>query len=190
MHQEDEKPLTGHDYSPTSPQSSHHQSMSTDSTSPSSVSAEDHYQFVNEADEIVLPAVTPTAAGPAVVVVGGRCYPTETMSAAPRSATMKSNVFERETASADADAQTRGFTLWNDLDRDGAADTFVIPSFILESPPMGPLRSIEDVDCLGAEHQVGYSDVSIHSLRKGTPPPPFFFFFISGLNLGFDDFRK
>jgi len=124
--------------------------MSTLSTSPSSVSAEDHYQFVDEADEIVLPV--------------GRSgyYPENIASHRPLANT---NTFEREPFERDG-GRRGSFTLWNDLERDGA-DASAIPSFILESPPMGPLRSVEDMDYLLAEQQVRHRDVSIHSLRKG-----------------------
>jgi len=143
--------VPGRDCSPTSPQSSHHQSMSTLSTSPSSVSAEDHYQFVDEADEIVLP------------VAHSGYYPENIASRRPPA---NANTLERERFERQG-GRRRSFTLWNDLERDGA-DTSVIPSFILESPPMGPLRSVEEVDYLMAEQQGGHADVAIHSLRKGT----------------------
>jgi len=143
--------VPGRDCSPTSPQSSHHQSMSTLSTSPSSVSAEDHYQFVDEADEIVLP------------VASSGYYPENIASRRPPASpnTLDWEHFEQQ------DSRRRSFTLWKELERDGA-DTSVIPSFILESPPMGPLRNVEDVDYLFAEQHGGHTDVSIHSLRKGT----------------------
>ena len=51
----------------------------------------------------------------------------------------------------------RNSSLWHDLDRDGV-NTPAIPSFILNSPPMGPLLS-----GVGGAH----ADVAIHSLRKG-----------------------
>ena len=55
-----------------------------------------------------------------------------------------------------------GTSLWHDLDRDGV-NTPAIPSFILNSPPMGPMR-------VGEEFRGGQSsEVTIHSLRKGIP---------------------
>ena len=55
-----------------------------------------------------------------------------------------------------------GTSLWHDLDRDGV-NTPAIPSFILNSPPMGPMTIRE-------EYRGGQSsDVTIHSLRKGIP---------------------
>jgi hypothetical protein len=55
-----------------------------------------------------------------------------------------------------------GTSLWHDLDRDGV-NTPAIPSFILNSPPMGPMR-------VGEEFSGGQSsEVTIHSLRKGIP---------------------
>lgn len=55
-------------------------------------------------------------------------------------------------------------SLWADLDRDGI-ETAAIPSFILNSPPMGPVsENAEYVGLdLGSEHRVH----AIHSLRKG-----------------------
>ena len=60
--------------------------------------------------------------------------------------------------------------MWHDLDRDGV-NTPAIPSFILNSPPMGPLGgdSVEYEDMMlrtGLEH-AGHVNVAIHSLRKG-----------------------
>ena len=53
-----------------------------------------------------------------------------------------------------------GTSLWHDLDRDGV-NTPAIPSFILNSPSMGPMR-------FGEEYKGGQSsEVTIHSLRKG-----------------------
>jgi hypothetical protein len=122
--------------------------MSTLSTSPSSVSAEDHYQFVDEADEIVLPSTA--ASGYYPESIAPRRDP-----GLPR--------FERREGFG-------GEGLWEDLERDGA-DVSVIPSFILESPPMGPLRSVEDVDYLFGEQRGGQrGDGSHHALRKGIVP--------------------
>lgn len=64
----------------------------------------------------------------------------------------------------------RNASLWHDLDRDGV-NTPAIPSFILNSPPMGPLGgdSVEYEDMMlrtGLEH-AGHVNVAIHSLRKG-----------------------
>jgi hypothetical protein len=57
----------------------------------------------------------------------------------------------------------KGTSLWHDLDRDGI-NTPAIPSFILDSPPIGPMN-LE-----------GRSEVTtIHSLRKGTLIPSSFF---------------
>lgn len=55
-----------------------------------------------------------------------------------------------------------GTSLWHDLDRDGV-NTPAIPSFILDSPPMGPMN---------LERR---PEVTIHSLRKGTLFPSSFF---------------
>ena len=125
MHQEHSEQ---HNFSPSS---SHHPSMSTDSTSPilhsrSSLSAEDdNYQFVNETDEIVL----------------RRYYPAATS-------------YQQQ----HAEEEEEGTSLWHDLDRDGV-NTPAIPSFILNSPPMGPVNR-------------GPSEVAMHSLRKGIVPIP------------------
>ena len=145
--------------SPTSPQSSHHKSMSTLSTSPSSVSAEDHYQFVDEADEIVLPSTA--ASGYYPESIAPRRHPER---ARPEPGLQPLRGLEVGQGFA-------GAGLWEELERDGA-DFSVIPSFILESPPMGPLRSVDDVNySLGEQHVGQYPDRSLHSLRKGTPHP-------------------
>ena len=60
-----------------------------------------------------------------------------------------------------AEGDHEGTSLWHDLDRDGI-NIPAIPSFILNSPPMGPMR-------IGSEYNRGHSDVTIHSLRKGCP---------------------
>lgn len=126
--------------------------MSTLSTSPSSVSAEDHYQFVDEADEIVLPSTAASGYYPESIA------PRRDPDLRPDPALHRFDGFGGE-------------GLWEDLERDGA-DVSVIPSFILESPPMGPLRSVEDVDYLFGEQRGGqHGHGSLHSLRKGTPLP-------------------
>ena len=63
-----------------------------------------------------------------------------------------------------------GTSLWHDLDRDGV-NTPAIPSFILNSPPMGPMMNENEYPemSLHTEHQ-GHSEVAIHSLRKGKIP--------------------
>jgi hypothetical protein len=126
--------------------------MSTLSTSPSSVSAEDHYQFVDEADEIVLPSTAASGYYPESIA------PRRDPGLRPDPGLHRFDGFGGE-------------GLWEDLERDGA-DVSVIPSFILESPPMGPLRSVEDVDCLfGEQRGAQHGDGSLHSLGKGTPLP-------------------
>jgi len=67
------------------------------------------------------------------------------------------------------DCERNSASLWHDLDRDGV-NTPAIPSFILNSPPMGPLLSGGS----GGEYEDmmlhvgnGHADVAIHSLRKG-----------------------
>jgi hypothetical protein len=60
-----------------------------------------------------------------------------------------------------------GTSLWADLDRDGV-NTPAIPSFILNSPPMGPTmmgKSEYPEMMLHKEHR--HSEVTIHALRKG-----------------------
>jgi hypothetical protein len=82
------------------------------------------------------------------------------------------------------DEYERNSSLWHDLDRDGV-NTPAIPSFILNSPPMGPLLSggvggveYEDVMLrLGSAH----ADVAIHSLRKGIHLE-----YVGVLTLGYD----
>jgi hypothetical protein len=155
MHQESETLSTKHDLSsssPTSPNSSshHHQSMSTNSTSPiihssSSLVADDGYDSpVNETDEIV-----------------HRHHKYFCVDDARGGGVVDGEFEEYE----------RNSSLWHDLDRDGV-NTPAIPSFIFDSPPMGPFLSAVG----GAEYEdvmlrVGsaHADVAIHSLRKGIP---------------------
>jgi len=136
------------DFSPTSPNSSsHHQSMSTDSTSPiipstSSLASPDNRGLdirassfpVNEHDEII-----------------HRNY-----FCAP---------------DPEFDDCERNVSLWQDLDRDGV-NTPAIPSFILNSPPLGPLTGggigVEYEDMMLRVEHAGHTDVASHSLRKGT----------------------
>jgi hypothetical protein len=57
-----------------------------------------------------------------------------------------------------------GTSLWHDLDRDGV-NTPAIPSFILNSPPLGPVRSSRELrERLGNHPQ---HEITTHSLRKG-----------------------
>jgi hypothetical protein len=63
-----------------------------------------------------------------------------------------------------------GTSLWHDLDRDGV-NTPAIPSFILNSPPMGSMT---------LEMHRAHPEVTIHSLRKGTTQPPFYVVLIIG----------
>jgi hypothetical protein len=134
--------------------------MSTLSTSPSSVSAEDHYQFVDEADEIVLPSTAASGYYPESIAPRRDPDPVDLR---PDPGLPRFEGFERG-------EWFGGEGLWEDLERDGV-DVSVIPSFILESPPMGPVRSVEDVDYLfGEQHGGQHVDGSLHSLRKGTLP--------------------
>jgi hypothetical protein len=55
-----------------------------------------------------------------------------------------------------------GMSLWHDLDRDGV-NTPAIPSFILNSPPLGPVRNSRKERMSRKDHP----EVSTHSLRKG-----------------------
>ena len=67
------------------------------------------------------------------------------------------------------DEYERNSSLWHDLDRDGV-NTPAIPSFILNSPPMGPLlRGVESAEYEDVMLRLGsaHADVAIHSLRKG-----------------------
>jgi hypothetical protein len=59
-----------------------------------------------------------------------------------------------------------GTSLWADLDRDGV-NTPAIPSFILNSPPMGPnlMGGNEYPEMLLYKER--HPDVTIHALRKG-----------------------
>jgi hypothetical protein len=64
------------------------------------------------------------------------------------------------------DEYERNSSLWHDLDRDGV-NTPAIPSFILNSPPMGPLLSGVEYEDVMLRLGNGHADVAIHSLRKG-----------------------
>ena len=70
-------------------------------------------------------------------------------------------------------------SLWHDLDRDGV-NAPAIPSFILNSPPMGPVSGVgrEYEDTMFPEGL--HSEVSLHSLRKGASR------FAIGLMVGYD----
>jgi hypothetical protein len=66
---------------------------------------------------------------------------------------------------------TEAASLWHDLDHD-EVNAPAIPSFILNSPPLGPMRG----ELMGTEYseetmlhpgQKGQTGVTIHSLRKG-----------------------
>ena len=60
--------------------------------------------------------------------------------------------------------------MWHDLDRDGV-NTPAIPSFILNSPPMGPMMDggeYPEIMMLRKEHRQ-HPETTIHSLRKGIP---------------------
>jgi len=108
-----------------SPTSSRHLSMSTDSTSPILHSS----SSVSAEDNYQFVSETDE------IVLGGYC---------PGTVSFRDHTEEEEVRTS----------LWHDLDRDGI-NTPAIPSFILDSPPMGPMN-LE-----------GRSDATIHSLRKG-----------------------
>jgi hypothetical protein len=77
---------------------------------------------------------------------------------------IRRNYYSPEPAISGYDDE-EGTSLWADLDRDGV-NTPAIPSFILNSPPMGPtlMGGNEYPEMLYKER---HSDVTIHALRKG-----------------------
>ena len=142
MHQEpsDHLPKQTH-FSPASPYSStttthHNPSMSTDSTSPIL-----HSTSSLSAEDENYQFSSPVNETDEIILRGG---------------------YYTGNDDVGGDEEERA-SLWHDLDRDGV-NTPAIPSFILNSPPMGPMR-------IGEEYACGQSpEVTIRSLRKGFPP--------------------
>lgn len=145
MHQEHSDHLPKHDFSPTSSYSAstmaHHQSLSTDSFSPIM------YSTASFSTDDTYQTSSPVKETDEIVI---RTY------------------YAGDPVRAGYDDQD-GTSLWHDLDRDGV-NTPAIPSFILNSPPMGPMMNETEYPeiSLHQEHRAP-SEVAIHSLRKGNP---------------------
>lgn len=146
MHQEHSDHLTKHDFSPTSSYSTHHhQSMSTESFSP--------------------------------IIHSTSSFSTDdTYQSSPVKDTdeiVRRNYYSGDPVGSGYDDQD-GTSLWHDLDRDGV-NTPAIPSFILNSPPMGPMMGGKEEcpEMMVLHKQLrGHPENTSHSLRKG------FFLFI------------
>ena len=146
MHQEHSDHLPKQDSSPTSSYSAstmthHHQSMSTESFSPII-----HSTSSFSTDE-TYQSSSPIKDTDEIVL---------------------RNYYSGDPVGSGYDDQD-GTSLWHDLDRDGV-NTPAIPSFILNSPPMGPMMSADEYPemVLHKEHR-GQVETAIHSLRKGIP---------------------
>ena len=146
MHQEHSDHLAKHDFSPTSSSSAstmtHHPSMSTESFSPII-----HSTSSFSTDDTYQTS-SPVKDTDEIVL---------------------RNYYSGDPVGSGYDDQD-GTSLWHDLDRDGV-NTPAIPSFILNSPPLGPMMNGKEYPemVLHKEHR-GHPETTIHSLRKGDLP--------------------